>query len=76
MSEATIGPSAGEARRGIPPFAVFGVVAALAIGGAVFEMLYYVTSPGLAGAAMGTAGGIGAAVVVFFALALTAPPNE
>ncbi len=58
------------------PFAVFGAVAALAVGGAVWEMLYYASTPALAPASLGTTLGIVAAVVVLFILAVVAPPNE
>lgn len=76
MTGATADGPPAAAGHGLSPFVVFGAVAAAAIGGAIFEMLYYVTAPGLEGAAIGTTGGILVAVVVFFGFALTAPPNE
>jgi hypothetical protein len=73
---ATPEPRPPRSRGAVSPFAVFGVVAALAVGGAVWEMLYYAATPALSSASLGTTLGIVAAVVVFFILALTAPPNE
>jgi hypothetical protein len=67
---------AGARRSGFGPFAAFGVVAAVAIFGAVWEMSYYASSPVLSGASLGTTLGILAAAVVFFAVAIRAPPNE
>jgi hypothetical protein len=69
-------PSGPNARRRVGPFPAFGVVAGIAILGAVWEMSYYALSPALSAASLGTTLGIVAAAVVFFAVALWAPPNE
>jgi hypothetical protein len=60
----------------VGPFAAFGMVAALAIGGAVWEMSYYATSSALTAASLGTTLGIVVAAIVFFLIALFAPSNE
>lgn len=74
----TEGASAGTdaRRRYFSPFAAFGVVAALAIGGALWEDSYYASAPALSGAALGTTLGIAVAAIVFFWLAWRAPPNN
>jgi hypothetical protein len=67
----------GSARRRTPgPFLAFGLVAGIAIFGAVWEMSYYALNPVLSGASLGTTLGIVSAAAVFFAVALWAPPNE
>jgi hypothetical protein len=60
----------------VSPFVAFGIVAAIAILGAVWEISYYAASPALSGASLGTTLGIVAAAAVFFVVALFAPPNE
>jgi hypothetical protein len=67
---------ASPAVRRIGPFAAFGLVAALAIIGAVWEMSYYASSPVLSSGSLGTTLGIVAAAIVFFAIALTARSND
>jgi ABC-type cobalamin transport system permease subunit len=70
--------SAGSAhtRRRVSPFLAFALVAALAVGGAIWEDSYFTTTPGLSGASLGTTVGIVIAVVVFFLLASLAPAND
>ncbi len=58
------------------PFVVFGLVALLAAGGAVYEISYWVGVPAFTGALLGTTVGILAALVAFFAWGLYAPPND
>jgi hypothetical protein len=65
-----------EPARGVSPFVVFGLVAAAAAIGAVFELSYYSYTPALAPGAMGTTIGIVLALIAFFALGLRAPKNE
>jgi hypothetical protein len=60
----------------VSPFAAFGLVAALAILAALWEDEYFVTSPALSSASLGTTLGIVVAAIVFFVLAWRAPPNE
>ena len=69
-------PGPTTSSRSVTPFTVFGIVAALAVGGAMWEMLYYATTPALEGASIGTTLGIAVAVIVFFVVAIFAPPNE
>lgn len=64
------------AARGVGPFVVFGIVAAVAAGGAVFEISYWVGVSALSGGILGTAVGIVAAVVAFFGWGLSGPANE
>ena len=70
--------NSAEARTSwkLGPFAAFGIVGAIAILGAVWEMSYYATSPVLSEASLGTTLGIIVAAVVFFIIALYAPPND
>jgi len=63
-------------RRSVGPFAVFGGVAVIAAIGAIFEISYWVGVPATSPSVIGTALGIGAALVAFFAWGLWAPPNE
>ncbi|HTW40434.1 MAG TPA: hypothetical protein VMF04_06250 [Thermoplasmata archaeon] len=58
------------------PFVVFGIVGVVAAAGAIWEALYYATSPALSSASLGTTLGIVIAVVAFVAVALWAPPND
>ena len=58
------------------PFVVFGLVAALAAVGAVFEISYWVGDPAFTGALAGTTVGILVALVAFFGFGLSAPPND
>jgi hypothetical protein len=62
--------------RGVSPFLAFGLVAAAAASGAVFELSYYSYTPALAPGALGTTVGIVLALIAFFALGLRAPKNE
>jgi hypothetical protein len=66
-------PTSGRWRS---PFLAFGLAAALAIAGALWEDSYYASTPSLAGASIGTTLGVAAAAVVFFLLAWYAPANE
>lgn len=75
MAESNARPSESRTRR-LGPFAAFGFVGAIAILGAVWEMSYYATSPVLSGASLGTTLGVVVAAIVFFAIALYAPPND
>ncbi len=61
---------------GVGPFGVFGIVAAIAAAGAVFEMSYYSANAALSPAALGTTVGIVIALLAFFAWGIRAPPNE
>jgi hypothetical protein len=70
------GRSSPRRARAIGPFAVFGAVAVLAAIGAVFEISYWVGTPATAPSVLGTALGIGAALVGFFVWGLRAPANE
>jgi len=63
-------------RRSVGPFAVFGAVAVFAAVGAVFEISYWVGVSATSPSVIGTALGIGAALVGFFAWGLWAPAND
>ena len=69
----TAGPSGAN---GVGPFAAFGLVAALAAVGAVWEMSYYAGNSVLSAANLGTTLGIVVALVAFFVWGSRAPPNE
>ena len=58
------------------PFAVFGYALLVACSFALYEMAYYAGEPALASATIGTVGGIVVAVIAFFVIGLSAPPNE
>jgi hypothetical protein len=73
---ATVADVPPSPRRSIGPFAVFGAVAVIAALGAVFEISYWVGTPATAPSVLGTAVGIGAALVGFFVWGLRAPANE
>jgi hypothetical protein len=60
----------------IGPFAAFGIVAAVAAIGAVWEMSYYAGNSALSPAALGTTVGIVIALIAFFAWGVRADPNE
>ena len=60
----------------VSPFLAFGLVAAAAAIGAVWEMSYYAGTPALSPAALGTTVGIVLALLAFFAWGSRAPPNE
>jgi len=72
----TVGPSDFPDRRGIGPFAAFGLVAAAAAVGAVWEMSYYAGNAALSAGDLGTTLGIVAALVAFFVWGARAPRNE
>jgi hypothetical protein len=63
-------------RPGIGPFVAFGLVAAAAAIGAVWEMSYYAGNAALSAGDLGTTLGIVAALVAFFVWGVRAPPNE
>jgi len=73
MSSAPPGPAPGGR---MTPFAIFGLVAIVGAAGALFELLYYTTTPALGEATLGTFVGICGALVAFFVWGLRAPPNE
>ncbi len=73
---ATPMPSPAFPRRTIGPFAAFGAVALVAAIGAVFEISYWVGVPATSPSVIGTALGIGAALIAFFVWGLRAPPND
>jgi hypothetical protein len=58
------------------PFAIFGYALLVACSFALYEMAYYAGEPALASATIGTVGGIVVAVIAFFVIGLTGPPNE
>ncbi|MGA8303498.1 MAG: hypothetical protein WA691_02045 [Thermoplasmata archaeon] len=62
--------------KGIGPFAAFGVAAAVAAVGAVWEMSYFAGNSALSAGDLGTTLGIVAALVAFFVWGSRAPPNE
>lgn len=72
-SEAPSVPRAG--RRRVTPFTVFGLVAALAAAGAIWEMSYYAGTPSISPAALGTTLGVVIATAIFFVLGARAEPN-
>jgi hypothetical protein len=63
-------------RPGIGPFVAFGLVAAAAAIGAVWEMSYYAGNSALSGGDLTTTLGIVAALVAFFVWGARAPRNE
>lgn len=65
-----------EAAASVGPFLAFGLVAAVAAGGAVWEMSYYAGSSAFSSAALGTTVGIILALVAFFAYGSHGPANE
>ena len=73
---ATSMTSSKSPRRTIGPFAAFGVVALIAAVGAVLEISYWVGVPATSPSVIGTALGIGAALIAFFVWGLRAPPND
>jgi hypothetical protein len=62
--------------RGVRPFTIFGLAAALAAIGAVWEMAYYAGNSALSPGVLGTVVGIVLALVAFFVWGLRAEPNE
>jgi ABC-type cobalamin transport system permease subunit len=58
------------------PFAIFGLAAALAAVGAVWEMSYFAGNSALSPGTLGTTIGIVIALVAFFVLGMRAAPNE
>jgi hypothetical protein len=78
MGERTVSTEreGGPRGRRVGPFAIFGGVAVLAAVGALFEMLYYTTTPALSEATWGTVLGIVGALVGFFVWGLSAPAND
>lgn len=73
MTEAT---STFPDRTGIGPFLAFGLVAAAAAVGAVWEMSYYAGNSALSAGDLSTTIGIVAALVAFFVWGARAPKNE
>ena len=69
-------PQRPRGRRAISPFTVFGVVAAVAAAGAIWEMSYYAGTPSISASALGTTLGVVVATVIFFVLGARAAPNE
>jgi hypothetical protein len=69
-------PPAFPERPGIGPFLGFGLVAAAAAIGAVWEMSYYAGNSALSAGDLGTTLGIVAALVAFFVWGARAPRNE
>ena len=69
-------PEGRTTSTGPTPFVVFGLAAALAAVGAVYEMSYYAGNAALSPGALGTTIGIVIALVAFFALGIRAPANE
>jgi hypothetical protein len=72
-------PSAGSTvspRKGVTPFTVFGIVAAFAAAGAIWEMSYYAGSSVFSADALGTTLGVVVATAIFFILGARASPNE
>jgi hypothetical protein len=63
-------------RAGIGPFLAFGLVAAAAAVGAVWEMSYYTGNSALSAGDLSTTLGIVAALVAFFVWGARAPKNE
>ena len=76
MTDADPAPGPPPARRGLSPFTVFGVVAAVAAAGAIWEMSYYAGTPSISASALGTTLGVVVATVLFFVLGARAAPNE
>jgi hypothetical protein len=69
-------PPGSSHPRFLTPFAVFGLVALAAAGGAIYEMSYYAGQSALSGQALGTTIGIVIAVIAFFVIGIRAPRNE
>jgi hypothetical protein len=63
-------------RRGVTPFVGFGLVAAAAAIGAIWEMSYYAGNSALSAGDLSTTLGIVAALVAFFVWGARAPRNE
>jgi hypothetical protein len=63
-------------KKGLTPFTIFGLVAALAAAGAIWEMSYYAGTSAIAPAALGTTLGVVVATAIFFVLGARAAPNE
>jgi hypothetical protein len=62
--------------KGLDPFAAFGLAAAVAAIGAVWEMSYFAGNSALSAGDLGTTLGIVVALVAFFVWGSRAPPNE
>lgn len=76
MGDRTVTPTPVPAEGGVGPFAAFGVAAAAAAIGAVWEMSYYAGNSALSPGDLGTTLGIVAALVAFFVWGSRAPRNE
>ncbi|MGD0718205.1 MAG: hypothetical protein ABSA15_01285 [Thermoplasmata archaeon] len=69
-------PDEEPANSWFGPFAIFGYIAAIAGGWAIYEMLAYADLPTFTVATLPTVGGIAIALAIFFWIGARAPSND